>query len=211
MQKEISRLARFLRSTATGGLIFLLPLAVLLALLGQVYSIVIAIAQPLHAWIPVYTPLGISVLFLAALAILVLLCFLAGLAAQRAVGKRFSSTIEKQLITVFPKYAIYKDLLAGNLKHESFGPSLTPVVVETIDGYSIAFEADRLANGLVVVYFPGAPDTWNGTVMLIAPSKVSAIELEFGKALGIFERLGRESAAEVAFAIPACAAPPDDE
>ncbi len=89
MRTEFSRLARFLRSTATGGLIFLLPLAVLLALLGQVYSIVLAIAKPLHDWIPVYTPLGISLLFLAALAILVLLCFMAGLAAQRVRQKVF--------------------------------------------------------------------------------------------------------------------------
>ncbi len=158
MHTEFSRLARFLRSTATGGLIFLLPLAVLLALLGQVYSMVLAIAKPLHAWIPVYTPLGISLLFLAALAILVLLCFVAGLAAQRAIGRKFSSTIEKQLVTVFPKYAIYKDLLAGNLKHETIGPSLKPVLVECMDGLSIAFESDRLPNGLVVVYFP-APQT----------------------------------------------------
>ncbi len=67
-------------------------------------------------------------------------------------------------------------------------------MVECMDGLSIAYESDRLPNGLVVIYFPGAPDTWNGRILLVAPEKVTAIELEFGQSLGIFERLGRESA-----------------
>ncbi|TWU59761.1 hypothetical protein Poly51_00330 [Rubripirellula tenax] len=197
MRDKIHESVGFLRSTAIGGLFFLLPLAVTLGLLGQVYSIVSAVAVPLGdslpEWVPVNTATGIAFLFSASVAIIVFACFFAGVVARRAIGKKFSSTIEKQLITVFPKYAIYKDLLAGNLKHDSGGPSLKPVLVTCPEGYRIAMEADRLPSGLVVVYFPGAPDTWIGHVVLVPAERVQSTDLDFNETLGLFERLGRDS------------------
>ncbi len=97
-------------------------------------------------------------------------------------------------MTIFPKYAIYKDLLAGNIGGAAHLPSLKPVCVRLDDSRRLAFEADRLANGLVSVYLPGAPDSWNGTVMLMDPERVEAIDVPFGELLGIHERLGRDSA-----------------
>ncbi|EMI15351.1 putative membrane protein [Rhodopirellula maiorica SM1] len=193
MRQKINESVGFLRSTAIGGIFFLLPLAVIGGLLGQVYGIVSAVAVPLQKWIPGNQPFSIAILFSAAVAILIMMCFAAGVIARRAIGKKFSSTVEKQLITVFPKYAIYKDLLAGNLKHDSDGPTLSPVLVSCPEGYRVAMEADRLPNGLVVVYFPGAPDTWIGSVVLVPASRVFATELDFNETLGVFERLGRDS------------------
>ncbi len=198
MRAKINESVGVIRSTAIGGLFFLLPVAVIIGLLGQVYAVVAAVAVPLGesmpAWVPVNTAIGIAFLFSAAVAIIVLACFFAGVIARRAIGKQFSTTLEKQLITVFPKYAIYKDLLAGNLKHHTGGATLSPVLVECPEGYRVAMEADRLANGLVVVYFPGAPDTWIGSVVLVRAERVHATTLDFNETLGVFERLGRDSA-----------------
>ena len=200
MRDSLTKTASFLWSTAIGGLFFLLPLAVVVGLLGYIYNLVIVVVIPLHEalpqWLPVNLngPVGIAFLFSLAIAILVLLCFASGIAARRAIGRKFSKTIEKQLTMVFPKYAIYKDLLAGNLKHESIGPSLKPIMVHSVDGYRLAFEADRLDNGMVVVYLPGAPDTWIGSVMLVPADRVMASNIDFNETLGIFERLGRDSA-----------------
>lgn len=199
MFKKLDESLHFFRSTAIGGLFFLLPMAVILGLLGQVYSVVAAVAVPLGNalpdWVPINTAVGIAFLFSASVALIVALCFFCGVVARRAIGRRFSTTIEKQLITVFPKYAIYKDLLAGNLKHSSEGPSLTPVLVSCPEGYRLALEADRLPEGWVVVFFPGAPDTWIGSVVIVPEDRVMATDVDFNATLGIFERLGRDSAA----------------
>lgn len=193
MHKKFAKSVSFLWATVIGGIFFLLPLAVVLGLLTQVYSIVTAVAKPLHAWIPVNSTSGIALLFSLAVAILVLLCFVAGMLASRAIGRRLTDTLEKQVMTVFPKYAIYRDLLAGNLKHSQEVPSLTPILVSNAEGYRIAFESDRLANGMVVVFFPGAPDTWIGSVVLVSAERVYPTQLSFNEAVGVFERLGRDS------------------
>jgi len=208
MRQRIGKSLGFLRTTALGGLFFLLPLAVLGGLLGYVYGVVIVIYEPLKEYIPVSSATGIALLFAASVGILLLLCFVAGIIARRAIGRKFSRTVEKQLLTVFPKYAVYKDLLADNIGGSDNVPSLTPVSVRFAQSYRLAFEADRLPNGLVAVYMPGAPDTWIGHVELVPAERVAPVDVTFSDFLGIFERLGRDSATLLA-ELPEPTLPPD--
>ena len=139
MKERIGKSFGFLKTTALGGLFFLLPLVVIGALLGYVYSIVSVIYEPLKEWIPVSTTAGLAALFAIAVGILLLLCFIAGIIARRAIGRKFAKTVEKQLMTVFPKYAVYKDLLADNIGGPENVPSLRPVCMR---------HGDQLSTGL---------------------------------------------------------------
>jgi len=193
MQKKLTKTIAFLKTTAIGGLIFLLPLAVIGGLLGYVYNIVVAVYKPLAEHIPVSTAGGVSILFALAICILLAACFFCGLAARRAIGRKFSQTIEKQLVTVFPKYAIYKDILAGNIGGGELAPTLKPIVAHLDDMIRVGFEAGRAEAGLVIVYLPGAPDPWIGSVAMIEPERVEPIDVDFNETAAICERLGRDS------------------
>jgi uncharacterized membrane protein len=193
MKHHFTRTWKFLRTTAIGGVLFLLPLAVLGGILGYVGSLVYTIYQPIKDQIPVSTASGVAILFLIAVGILVGLCFLAGVAARRAIGKRFTKTVERNLTMMFPKYAIYKDILAGNIGGEAAAPSLSPVTVKMQDRIQIGYESGRTDEGLVIVYLPGAPDPWNGTVVLVDPEQVKPLDVDFNETAAICERLGRDS------------------
>ena len=193
MKDKFSKTWRFLRTTAVGGVLFLLPLGVILGILGYVGSLVYAIYEPLKENIPVSDASGLAILFLLAVGILIGLCFLAGVAARRAIAKRFTNTVERNLTMMFPKYAIYKDILAGNIGGEAAAPSLSPVTVKLHDHYQIGYESGRTQEGLVIVYLPGAPDPWNGTVVLVEPDQVKPLDVDFNETAAICERLGRDS------------------
>ena len=83
---------------------------------------VLLIYEPLKEHLPVSSAAGTALLFLIAVGILVVLCFLCGLAARRAIARKFSKTLEKHLVMVFPKYAIYKDIVAGNVGGDALAP-----------------------------------------------------------------------------------------
>lgn len=193
MKEHVHESWRFLRTTAIGGLLFLLPLAVIGGILGYVYSLVIVIYEPLKEWIPVSSASGIAILFLMAVGILICLCFLAGIAGRRALARRFTKTVERQLSMMFPKYSIYKDILAGNIGGDSATPSLKPVRIQLQDRIQIGYESGRTEDGLVIVFLPGAPDPWNGTLALVKPEQVSTLEVDFNETAAICERMGRES------------------
>lgn len=180
-------------TTALGGLLFLVPIVVIGITLGYVYSIVAGSYRHLKPWIPFDTATGVAVVFCLAIAGLLLACFVCGLIAQRAIGRHFTQTIERQLIQVYPKYAIYKDLIAGKFGGTDNVPSLRPVLVRKEGFFHLAFEADRLASGLVVIYFPGAPDAWMGSMALVEAAQVRPIDLPFSQMIEISERLGRQS------------------
>lgn len=197
MKKHIGRSIGFFRATALGGLLFLLPMAVVIGLLGYVYSFVVVIYEPLEEQIAVNTAAGVALLFGAAVLILVAACFFAGLMAHKAIGRRISGLIEKYLTTFFPKYAIYKDLLAGNIGGTRDVPTLKPILVVTPESKRIAFESDRLADNSAVVFFPGAPDTWIGHVGIVAAGSVEPLDVPFNDVVGILEQLGRESSGQL--------------
>ena len=193
MKKHIGRSIGFFRATALGGLLFLLPMAVVIGLLGYIYSFAVVIYEPLEKWLPEKTAAGIALLFGAAVLVLLLACFFAGLMAHRAIGRQISGLIEKYLTTFFPKYAIYKDLLAGNIGGTRDVPTLKPIMVVTPESKRIAFESDRLPNNSVVVFFPGAPDTWIGHVGVVPADSVQPLNVPFNDVVGILEQLGRDS------------------
>lgn len=193
MKSRVNKSLNFTKTTAVGGLLFLLPLAVVAVLLAYTYQVVITVHKYLEPWNPFDSVIGFAMLYSLAILLLLVACFVAGLLARRAIGARFSEKVEKQLMKVFPKYGIFKDLLADKIGGNDNVPSLRPALVKRDGGLVLAFQADCLANGLIVVYFPGSPDAWSGSIALIAPRDVQALDVPFDEFLGICERLGRDS------------------
>ena len=185
----------FLKTTGIGGVLFLLPLIVLGALVGQIIPIVLTIAKLLGDIIPVpiQTPTGISLLIGAAILVLMFICFAAGIIARRSFGRRISATFEKNLTMLFPRYAIFKDQIAGTLGGDKDHPTMTPVMVRMVDSFQVAFEVDRSEKGFVTIFFPGSPDPWTGKLAMVESQQVQPLHLKFVDADSVFETLGRDS------------------
>jgi uncharacterized membrane protein len=184
----------FLATTAIGGLLFLLPLIVIGALIGQVVPIVMTVAEALGDIIPVKTPGGIALLILLAIVVVLLLCFAAGLLARYSFGKRISEAFEKNLLLFFPRYAILRDQMADSIGGDETKPQMKPVLAKFDDSSRLGFEIERTEDGLVIVYLPGSPDPWSGNAVLLSADRVQKVDVEFGDAVATCERLGRGSA-----------------
>jgi uncharacterized membrane protein len=191
----------FLKTTAIGGLLFLLPLVVVGALIGQIVPIVMTIAQSLGEILPGFlkTPGGLSLLVLLAIAVLLLMCFAAGLVARWSLGKRLSEAFEKNLLLLFPRYAIIKEQMTDSIGGDRNAPRLKPVLVQFDEWSQIAFETERSEeSNLVSVYLPGSPDPWSGKVVLVGSDRVQQLVPNFGDAAATCEQLGRGAAALLA-------------
>ena len=190
--KHASRILKFLRTTAIGGIFFLLPLTVVGMLLGQVISVVWTASGAVSGYLPEESPLGYAMLFMSGLAIVVLVCFAAGLIARRALGRKFTATTEKYLLMLFPRYAIFKEQLSGNIGGNEFHNAMHPVRLECIDHSRIAMEIERDGES-VTLFVPGSPDPWSGSVIVASIDKVTPLDTNFGDAMATFEHLGRKT------------------
>jgi uncharacterized membrane protein len=198
MAQPFTRSLGFLKTTALGGALFLLPLIVIGALLGKVAEIVLAVAKVLADNLPIESARGWAILVALAIAIILAACFFAGLAAEWTFGKRFSGWLEKNLLLLFPRYLIVKAQMAGTLNDAKTKQKIKPVLVQLDDMQRVAFEVDRSPSGQVAVYLPGSPDPWSGSVAYVEAARVRPMSIEFSEALATCEQMGRDSAQIVA-------------
>lgn len=191
--EQVKRSFGFLRTTAIGGIFFLLPLVVVAFLLGQVAQVVWVVVKELNNYLPTQTPLGYASLFFAAIALIVLACFMCGIIARRSLASKFTTVVEKYLLMLFPRYAIFKEQLSGNIGGEVFKNCLCPVLINLEFYQRVAFEVERTMDNRVVCYLPGSPDPWSGTVIIVKDTQVQRMDVDFGETLGAFEKLGQDT------------------
>lgn len=176
-------------TTLIGGMVFLLPLIVVLYVLGQGLALATHAVQPLVGLLPDKSIGGITFASLAALALLLLLCFAAGLLARAAVGQAFSARFEDKLQTLYPRYSVIKAMSQG--LHGALGKKLLKPVLATFDDHQlVGFDMERLDDGRVVLYLPGAPDAWSGSVLLVAPERVQPLDIDAADLAKALQGLG---------------------
>ena len=145
--KKTRRSIQFLRTTAIGGLLFLLPLIVVAALVSQVAPILLEVSTFLHDYLPDTNSISISTIVSAVLALLVILCFIAGMIARWSISQRLTKLFEKNLLLLFPRYAILKDQMADTIGGEENRPDTQSVLVTLADRQMIGFESERSEDG----------------------------------------------------------------
>lgn len=181
-------------TTLIGGIVFLLPLIVVLAVLGQGVALMAGVAKPLAAMFPAQQVGGVALASLLALLLLLLLCYGAGMLARAALGRTLSASFEDRLQTLYPRYTVIKGMTQA-LGVDGVKSNLKTVLVSFDDHQLFAVEVERLADGRVVVFVPGAPDPWAGSVVLVPQERVAGVPVEIGTLHRMLKGIGRGSAA----------------
>ena len=181
------------RTMIIGGLIFLVPFAIALVVVGKVFGLSMRRAEPIADRMPFDAVAGIALANILAVAIVLGACFLAGVAATSTVGQRLYRKVDELLLNLIPRYAFVKSMT------DSFGGDdqsvLRPVMVRFDDLSQIAFEVERGPGDLVAVYLPGSPDPWSGSVAHITSDRVDPVAADFASVIQTLRKVGRGSAA----------------
>jgi len=193
----MSRSLKPFTTTLIGGVVFLLPLLVVLTVLGQGLALAAKVVQPLAKHFPGHEIGGVAIASLFALALLLALCYGAGRMARAAFGRKLSESFENKLHALYPRYTVIKGMtqaMGGSAVEEQ----LKTVLVTFDDHQLLAMEVERLADGRVVVFLPGAPDPWSGSVVLVTPERVARMTAEIGELHRALKGVGRGCAALLA-------------
>jgi uncharacterized membrane protein len=97
------------------------------------------------------------------------------------------------MLLAIPGYAFVKGFTDGMAETQENAKSLIPALVRFDDHEQIGFEIERLAQGKVVVYLPGAPSPWSGSVVYFSSERVKRLDLTVAQASNNIRRLGRDS------------------
>ena len=167
---------RPLTTTLIGGVVFLLPMIVVLAVVGHALQIAVQAVTPLVQKLPDGHVFGITLATVVAVLLLIAMCYGAGVLARAAVGRRLSTSFEDKLTTVYPRYHVIK-AMSHNL-HGAVGERvLKPVLLCLDDQQQVAYDIERLSDGRAVVFVPGSPDAWSGNVLLVDGARLRPLDV----------------------------------
>ena len=178
----------FLVSTVVGGLFVVVPvyLAVLLLLKGMksAGTLVRPFAALLPDWLPAQD--------LLALMLVLVLCFVVGIAVRTRSGRAIRERMERVFFERLPGYGLLRSLtqrLAGDRNAEAWKPAL----VELEDALVPAFVIEELDDGRFTIFVPSVPTPFAGAVYVLSPERVHLLDVPFTQAVRTISRWGSGS------------------
>ena len=179
-----------MKTTILGGVLFLVPFAALLIIVGKAYQISMLVAHPIDQIIPINRFAGIALVNVIAVVLILLVCYIAGLIAKRGMRGHRMEALEGFLIDVVPGYAVVKGMV-GSVADERDGVGVLKPVFVTFDDYDqIAFEVE-CDDTHSVLFLPGAPSTWSGSTVVVEKSRIRYLNLQTHQAVKLMRGMGR--------------------
>jgi uncharacterized membrane protein len=185
----MKKISGFVRTTVVGGVFYLVPIIVLVAVVGKALGISRKLVGPLVALFPLEGPLSFLSEKVLAIIAIVLFCFLAGLIAKTTGGKGFTRWLESNVLSLVPGYTLIKSLSDSMSGTEEYS-GREAVLARIEDAWQIALLVERLDNGHVAVYVPGAPNAASGSVYFMTEDRIKPLGMPVSTAFKCVRGLG---------------------
>ncbi|MDG2307483.1 MAG: hypothetical protein P8R42_23090 [Candidatus Binatia bacterium] len=101
--------------------------------------------------------------------------------------------MRRPTLPALPGYTFVKGFADSMAKSDEMAESFVPVLVKFDDYAQTVFEVERTKTGNAVVYLPGAPNPWSGSVVYVTADRVERLDMSVSEAVKNIRTLGRGS------------------
>ena len=177
-------LKNFIKTTILGGLLAILPLALLLALLSWLYGFLSSLLTPLRVLLEGNLSWPSIVLNLFIIGIILGLCFLLGLAIRTSVGRKVIAVTNRYLLERLPGYKTLSRIITQFATREK-SPFQSVALARPFDNdtYVSAFITEFHSDGRYTVFVPTAPNPTSGNIYHLDPSRVHLVDQSVEEAI----------------------------
>jgi uncharacterized membrane protein len=187
-------LTQFVRTTIVGGLFFLAPIVVLVVILAKAFDFAKKGLNAVIVYIPAAAELSPGAATALSVAIVALVCLLAGLGAHTVIAQRLVNLLESTLLSKIPGYDYLKQESASALGVAEIA-ELPVVFVPMEGGWQLGVQTEALSGGLVSIFVPGAPNPHSGSVFFFSRDNVRPAGVKLAVALNCLRRCGAGASA----------------
>lgn len=180
---------KIIKATFLGGILFLVPLVVLLIVLEKGYGLVQKVTLPLVSNLPKISVLGLAIQEFIGILIIILICFAAGLLARTAAAEKVVQKLEDGILSFVPGYSFMKSMNENILGLES-KDDLKVILVPTDAGLQFAFLIEPVSDDKFTVFIPDAPNPWSSSVVFVDKKDITEIDITQKQALACIRKLG---------------------
>ena len=192
----MDKLKGFLKSTVMGGVLVILPLAVLLFIAHWVFTFVSETISPLTGALLTRWSLQPVVADIIVVILIVMLCAAVGFIVRTKVGKWIYQLVENGLLRKAPGYSIIKETVVqfiGNKK----SPFSSVALVQVYENSTMvsAFVTDTHEDGSCTVFVPTGPNPTSGNIYHVKGEYVHRVDVPVEEAMRSIISCGAGSSA----------------
>jgi uncharacterized membrane protein len=180
----MKKIRDFFKTALLGGVVVMLPIAILLFVANWLVSLLVGLVEPVTSLIQPESKSQERFINFLVIATLIATCFFIGAFTRTRLGSIAFNTFEAWLLKVIPGYSLVKEtvtqLFGGK---RSFFSAVALVLA--FDGPTLmtAFVVARHANGLVTVFAPTGPNPTTGYIFHLEENRVYPVAVSVEEAM----------------------------
>jgi uncharacterized membrane protein len=184
----MKKVGAFFIKSFGAGLIVIVPVYLSVLILLKAMQAVAGVVRPISKLVPQWLPAE----KILSLLLVMLVCFLIGVAVRTPKGRAARERIEKSLFERIPGYALFRSLtqqVAGSREEHVWKPALAEIEEALVP----AFIIEEFDDGRFTVFVPSAPAPLSGSVYILTPERVHPVDVPFTHAIKSLSRWGSGS------------------
>jgi uncharacterized membrane protein len=183
----------FVKATAVGGLVLIVPLAVIAVALGYLVSILVKVNNFVAQYFPgEFLGHPLFVVFLA-IALIVAICFLAGLLLLTGFGTRLAAGLDTFLVDKMPMYGLIKSATRRFTGDEILALSPAEVDLFGSEARMMGFVIEKLPDERVAVYVPTSPALTVGNVYIVPATSITLLDISAKRMIDAVTQWGSDT------------------
>ena len=187
------KILRFFKTTVIGGLVVIVPLAIIAFVVGDAVNGLITLTKPITQGLPFDPFTNAAIALLLIIAIIVAVCFSAGFLLSTLWGSAIKSWLEKTLFERIPMYTTLRGLTQKFAGIENADFPVVEVDLYQSESRVLGVLVDILPDHRRVVYIPSSPIVTVGQLHILPESCVTETKLSLSETIGCVSQMGIEA------------------
>jgi uncharacterized membrane protein len=189
----VNNLANFVKTTVIGGLVVIVPLAIIVFVVGDTLHTLIEATKPLTTDFPFGPFVNAMLAVLVAVLVIVAICFVAGFLLSTFWGRTAKNWLESTVLERIPMYSTLRGLTQRFAGMEDADYPVVEADLYGSESHVLGVLVDELPDGRKVVYVPSSPMVTLGQLYILSASRVTETELSMAETIGCLSQMGLES------------------
>jgi uncharacterized membrane protein len=182
----------FFKEMLTGGILFFIPLIILIVILQKAFQISAVLVNPIIKLLDVTNIFGIGGEIIISVAIIIFIIYLGGLISRSSRVRRNVKKIEDALLSKVPGYEMVKNMGESFVGFEG-NTSIVTVLARIEDAWQYGFLIEEIEGEQYVVYIPGAPNPMSGSVYILEKTRIKKTNIPLKDVMKSLRGLGAGS------------------
>jgi uncharacterized membrane protein len=186
----MKNLLDFVKTTALGGLVVIVPLGIVFVALTEVYDMLAGLTAGPAKLLPFGPFVNGVIVLLAQLTLIVIVCFAIGLFLKTQFGDRLKASLEQRLENLIPMYGLLRNLAQRLVGIEGIELAAAEIDLYDSEARVVGFIVEELPDGRYSVFVPISPLVTVGNLYMLPASRVRKLDVAMTDAIDYFSQWG---------------------